>query len=36
MIPKIISPNIIYLSFCYGFYNELYALDCKNLNFCSF
>ena len=36
IIPKIISPNIIYLSFCYWFYYELDALYCENLNFCSF
>ena len=36
IIPKIISPNIIYLSFCYGFYYELDAFYCENLNFCFF
>lgn len=36
IIPIIISPNIIYLSFCYGFYYELDAFYCENLNFCFF
>lgn len=36
IIPKIISPNIIYLSFCYGFYYDLNAFYYENLNFCFF